>query len=147
MCFFSVSSFAKPSKPEKFTISAPSFVPRLQEPECAPAAASGAEPVEAEEFNPFLSCGTCFVPMLDLSPDVHGTSVNTFGSVGAVTAPAAEQAPAAMLRPVLLKPSAMEDASQRPAPQPTEFRQLVDCPTCFVPSTDLSYVGVIAFAV
>lgn len=130
-------------KTEKFAGGAPAFTARLQEPECVLSCgpAAGAAPAmsqETDEFNPFLSCGTCFVPMLDLSPDEHGVAVNTFGSTGTQEPQLTTGAPS-MIQPVLLKPTAAVPAA--PAAAPLEFRQLVDCPTCFVPATDLSYVS------
>ena len=134
------------AKADRWTGYAPTFAAKLQEPECAaplqPAAPTQATPGDLEDdFNPFLSCGTCFVPVLDLSPDEHGVTVNTFGSTGEVAAAVvvpttSVDASAAELQPVLLKPLPAADSE----PVSYSFRQLVDCPTCFVPSSDLSYV-------
>jgi hypothetical protein len=118
---------------------APLFCPRLQEPECV--FSSAALPAFAtepdDEFNPFLSCGTCFVPTLDLSPDEYGVTVNAYASMG-------EQLPATApvsLKPVLMKPVKAVTVAPVVQQAPAEFRQLIDCPTCFVPATDLAYVS------
>lgn len=83
------------------------------------------------------ACGTCFVPLIDLAPDLHGTTVNAFGSIGDLDSMQSTPIMSTPLIPVLMKATSAPE-QQASSGNPQVFRGLLDCPTCFVPSTDLS---------
>ncbi len=84
---------------KKKELAKPVFAPALQEPE-GPSAKSAlqmdattATPARAwdDDFD-VTSCPTCYIPVLDAAPDMHGHTANFFGSIGRTSIPQTEDA-------------------------------------------------------